>query len=197
MRVLVNGVEARGLIDTGCTRSIVKTSLAVRIHFVKTLILAVDGRPASCVGFSRVAISMYGKVVHKKCLVSKSMLEGVDIVLGMDVLGDYDVRVDHGRLAIAAAGQVPGPQRKMPEVSVRRENFEAWFDGGSWTVKWNWKTTPTFLGNVSSYAVHPDRRERFDAEVAKWIANGWLEETNCAGEAASHSWPSCTKGRAR
>ncbi|KAF0313347.1 Gag-Pro-Pol polyprotein [Amphibalanus amphitrite] len=65
-----------------------------------------------------------------------------------------------------------------PELRIDETDFTAVFDD-VWTVRWKWAggVAPPPLGNsIAQYGVPSCAREKFDAELALWISEGWLRE---------------------
>ena len=55
-------------------------------------------------------------------------------------------------------------------------DFCAEFDGLRWQVAWKWKgELPVLKNKIAQYAVNENVRAAFDAELIRWIENGWLE----------------------
>ena len=94
----------------------------------------------------------------------------------------------------AAAVQREAPQEREvprvvdteePELRIDETDFTAVFDGGVWTVRWKWAggvAPPPLRNSTAQYGVPSRAREKFDAELALWISEGWLreyDETEC------------------
>jgi transposase InsO family protein/ribonuclease HI len=65
-----------------------------------------------------------------------------------------------------------------PPMTIDDRDFTAQFDGTSWVVLWRWIDGPPDLRNtVACYSstIKPETQEEFDAEVGRWITNGWLK----------------------
>ena len=86
----------------------------------------------------------------------------------MDVLGQLVVKLDRGRLEIAAVANLPTVHR------IVDKDFEVVFDGTAWTARWTWKSEPEVTKRVSANKVPPVLQERFNDGVRRWIAEGWL-----------------------
>ena len=63
-----------------------------------------------------------------------------------------------------------------PPVVLENVDFHARFHGQRWEVAWKWKSdSPVLKNRVAEYAVDPEIRKDYDAEVSRWIEQGWLE----------------------
>ena len=64
-------------------------------------------------------------------------------------------------------------------MDVEQQDFQLSYDGEnrSWTVRWKWSgnSEPRKLNNtIAEYPVSEGVREAYEAEVERWIENGWL-----------------------
>ena len=65
-----------------------------------------------------------------------------------------------------------------PELRIDETDFTAVFDD-VWTVRWKWAggvAPPPLENSIAQYGVPSCAREKFDAELALWISEGWLRE---------------------
>ena len=183
INVVVNGRDARALVDTGCTTTMVHERFAGGVSG-EAMVSAFDGRKVRCKGASKVEMVVAGDKMEREVTVVSEMVDGVDLVLGMDVieaLGGVKVwgnRVQFGNIcAVSYCGKAP---------DIIDQDFEAWFDGSSWEVRyfWNEKGEPKLRNNVSEYArrLEADKELEFRAEVERWIKEGilvpWEKEVN-------------------
>ena len=173
--VVVGGRQARALVDTGCTTTMVHEKLTTAVSG-EAMVTAFDGREVKCRGTARVQIEVAGERLEREVTVVTEIVEGVDIVLGMDVidaLGGVKVwrnKVQFGNIcAVAYSG-------KKPDIVDR--DFEAWFDGKVWEVCycWNEKGEPRVTNTVGEYAktLTADQQREYKAEVERWIQEGIL-----------------------
>ena len=84
-KLIVNGREARALVDTGCTTTMIHDRFAEVVSGV-AIVSAFDGRQVRCKGASNVEITVAGKKMNQDVTVVSEMVEGFDLVLGMDVI---------------------------------------------------------------------------------------------------------------
>ena len=79
-KVTVNGVEARGLVDSGSTRTIVGPNLAIKKQLYSSrlpgFIVGFDGSRVQTAGESIARVEMEGKAVQVSVVHSRSMLGG-------------------------------------------------------------------------------------------------------------------------
>ena len=83
--VVISGKKVRGLLDTGCSNTIVKANLVKDwdgASYVKTF----DGRTTKCVGYAWVDVNLSGFKVRVKVIGAENLLPGVEAVIGMDVI---------------------------------------------------------------------------------------------------------------
>lgn len=82
--VLIGNKPARGLVDTGCS-----TSVGLYRHVSQCkgeiYISAFDGSQIKCKSAHRVRLRVNGDYVKLRAVVSDQLVNGVDLVLGVDV----------------------------------------------------------------------------------------------------------------
>ena len=170
--IRVNGQLCNGLIDTGCSRSIISTKIKVSPDKVfahsRGEILGFNGQSVPHEGEADVTVEMAGREVKVRAIRYSRIVAGADAIVGMDVLSRYDVALTRGRLSVAAVA----PQ--VTEHRIRGKEFEATFDGTAWTAKWEWKAEPKVTKRIAAYKVPEALRERFNDGVRRWITEGWL-----------------------
>ena len=63
-------------------------------------------------------------------------------------------------------------------LQITDPDFEAEFDGNSWTVSWQWiNEEPIVKSHVSKYLVKPEIRADYEAEIDLRIEKRWLSPT--------------------
>ena len=187
VRVLaMNGIECSVLIDTGCTRTVVHTSLCVGWERREVCMLTVSGQRLDCAGTADVRVRVPGMaaVVVDALVVGEKPL-GFCAILGMDgvrALGGVTVRSpSEVRFVRESEGCACMGNGSPQDLVVDKEDFCVTFDAtlSRWTVRWKWSEgePPSCLKNgVSEYAVTEGVREEYERELAEWIENGWLLE---------------------
>ena len=188
--IFVCGRRARALVDTGCS----KTILAPRVCQARgrsCTVIAIDGSEVPCRGEATVSMTLEGYNLKVNCLVVERIFEGVDVILGMDVinrLGGVSVvnncvkflgcKADSER--IMNEGNVANVA--VEELRVDDPDFEARFNGTVWTVRWRWKEgrPPELKNRVDCYESTklPGTEAKYEQEVERWIAEGWLRPYN-------------------
>ena len=117
--VKVNGKECKGLIDTGCSRTIVSPKVNVRPESIvahsRGEILSFNGQAVPHDGEAVVAIEMAGQKVMVRAIMCARVLEGTDVIVGMDVLSQYVVTINRGQLNVAAVATSSGEHRIVEE----------------------------------------------------------------------------------
>ena len=175
--VRVDGRSCRALVDTGCTDTLVFEGCCQRWSPRAISMTTVNGGTLRCSGAASVSVECQGQCVTLAALVVPERPLGMDLVLGMSgiaALGGVSLRTPTDvSFRVAAAVTRPGLKVDAPDFSAE---FNP--DSGVWTVGWKWAggAGPECLANtVPQYAVPAAARQAFDAELAEWMANGWLQ----------------------
>ena len=173
MEVKVDGERYKGLIDSGCSRSIIGPKVRINTNACylrsRGSVFSFDGRPVPHQGEAVVDIDLVGVPVRVTALCCGSVLPGIDVIVGMDVLNSHTVLFDKGNLSISSVAVAPMAHR------IRGKGFEAWFDGSGWTTHWDWIGSPVLKKKISGYKVPEYLRDKFIAGVRRWIGESWLE----------------------
>ena len=194
---VVNGRPVRALVDTGCTKSMVSVSVSgVRGH--RCEVTTFDGGRVGCLGGAKVSLEVGGRRLSVECIVAERLLDGISAILGMDVIDRLGgVCVSGKKVAFGcrqsselvceppsvAAVSLETQERATPQhvgaAEVEREDFRAVFDPQeeTWTVSWKWISgyEPDGLKNgIAEYRVPDSVRAEYEAEVQRWIHEGWL-----------------------
>ena len=194
VEILLGGKVRNALVDTGCSTTLVRGCLVTE-HTGESYMNAFDGRAVECHGFSNVQLVVDGMAISVTAVVVEALVAGVDVVLGMDVieqLGGVTVRkckAQFGGGTCMVANKVSTAEEStLPGKLIRIDDkdFCAKFDGREWTVEYFWKdnTVPTLRNRIACYNKRLDgkKREDFDREVERWIAEGilvpWGEEVS-------------------
>ena len=85
MKISVNGQSVWGLIDSGCTQTLVGPAIRTAKVNGRKRIMTADGRIISCVGEVSVILSLAGKTIEVPCVVTQNMVPDVDVIVGTDV----------------------------------------------------------------------------------------------------------------
>lgn len=197
--VVVGDERVRALVDTGCSTTVTTERLCKRYRTNANSVVTVDGNRIDCLGTGYVDIVVGGVCMTIACIVMGSVIEGVDIVVGMDVIGRMGgVRIGSsgnsvvfGNVGVECAGVSASENAKVrtDEVttacSIADKDFVAEFDGEKWVVEYKWKGEPPVLKNsvgIYSSGLTESVKERFDDEIGRWIRDGiltpWKEEVN-------------------
>lgn len=97
-------------------------------------------------------------------------MNGISALGGVSITGPESVRFGVKYDGPCAAG-----------LCEKRDDFTVAFDETlkSWSVAWNWcdgREPEGLMNQVSEYAVPPHVREPYEAELEKWVEEGWLRE---------------------
>ena len=187
--VVISGKKVRGLLDTGCSNTIVKANLVKDwdgASYVKTF----DGRTTKCVGYAWVDVNLSGFKVRVKVIGAENLLPGVEAVIGMDVIREVGpVIVKGNNVEIQGLHHVAtiASARERPIDNIEDKDFSARFDGFVWTVEWKWKNgcTPELKNMAENYTdgLPSETLKAYEAEVNRWIDEGILLpwEGECEG----------------
>lgn len=113
---MVGEREVRALVDTGCSTTVLASRLVPKCEGRGSSLMTVDGREIVCEGEGTVELTVQGIRLLVKTIVLGRLVDGVDIVLGMDVINQL------GGVAIAGGGPVTfGRVMERCCVPVRNE----------------------------------------------------------------------------
>ena len=184
--------------DTGCSTTVVTPRLANGCSGNSSMV-AFDGREVPCRGMSLAQVVVRGVPVGVRAIVADKILDGVDLVMGMDAIEQLGgVTVAGGEVTFGkphcAVSQEPASEggeidgRESGEgnrlCEIEDKDFHAEFDGERWTVEWKWKSRepPVLRNRISCYerSLSGEARGGFEREVERWIEEGilvpWEEE---------------------
>ena len=151
----MNGRKLRALVDTDCTTTLVTPEIAEDWNG-KSRITVIDGRDVDCKGISLVTLVVRRMKLNIDAVIMDRMVEGIDLVMGMDVIrqmgrvlinGDG---IDFGAVKCAVAVHSSKDcevGKEKEEMVIKDRDFQAEFDGRTWTVEWYWKESPPELRN--------------------------------------------------
>ena len=182
--VSVAGEAVSALIDTGCSKSIVREKYAPQNVKRKSQMVAFDGRLVDCKGNAMVQVELGSSEVAVEMVVTDQLLEGIDLIIGMDVISRVGgVRIQGEEIELGVQKCAAGVQRcesgyDTAEHKIDDKDFKAWFDGAKWIVEWKWKGDgpPTLTNKISLYDkdLPGEKQQQFEDEVNRWIDEGVL-----------------------
>ena len=85
IEVRVGGREVRALVDTGCTTTMVRSSL-VGERVGESWMSAFDGRKVRCSGERPMNLEVRGTPVEVRAVAIEHLVGDLDVVLGMDAI---------------------------------------------------------------------------------------------------------------
>ena len=169
--VWLGNKRVRGLLDTGCSNSIVKASL-VGEPSGSSFVSDFSGKLVECGGSVLVELKINGKLLNVKMIAADELLKGVDIVIGWDVIKEVWPNLFDQPCAGVATKSLSGNGVKVADV-IEDKDFSAKFHGSVWTVEWKWKSSspPVLRNKVEEYSVSIDEEKKaeYEAEVQRWI----------------------------
>ena len=176
VQVMVNGRLAHALVDTGCTTTMVHDKL-VDSAKGEAVMVAFDGREVVCKGMMWVNLQIGEKVISQEVTVVENIVKGVEVVLGMDVIGRLGgIQVKNGEVEFGTCAMTKNTKRPVPDITDR--DFEAFFDGKSWEVRYFWNDSgpPELKNRVGEYGnnLSPEKLKSYEEEVERWIKEGIL-----------------------
>ena len=121
--IRINGKSAKALVDTGCTRTMVREGLTGR-PTGETVLAAFDGCEVKCKGSAHAEMSVGEETVSQEVMVMDWIVGGIDAVIGMDIisrLGGVKVQeklVQFGNMCAIACGE-----KRRPDIVDK--DFEA------------------------------------------------------------------------
>ena len=140
LQVRVGGRYLHGLVDTGCTDSMVRSDL-VSISGPSCSVVAFDGRVIQSKGRADVLIGVREAELSVNMIVVDEMLEGVDMVLGLDVIEGlggmsmFEGQVEFGRKVCSMIKRVETESEGNNQIIIEDKDFVAIFDGLKWIVR--------------------------------------------------------------
>ena len=118
-------------------------------------------------------------------LVLPNLPGNVELLIGMDAVRGLGgatlvVRLDGSvgaHFGPAKSASVAAAVTEPVRVDLHDADFDTHFDGQRWEIAWKWNegAAPMLMNQVPEYVIKDGHiRTKYDAEVAKWISNGWL-----------------------
>lgn len=175
----IDGTKRLVLVDSGCSCSIIYAPACKSWSRKPVSIVTVGGGRQTCLGTGRINVCKPdGSELYIDALVVDFKPLGYTCILGMNAISAMGgVSIMSSKSVLFGVG-LAGACSAALEVS--REDFSVRFDdeARSWTVKWNWAggSEPMMLENsTAEYNIPPSIRQQYDAELEKWISEGWLQ----------------------
>lgn len=181
LQAVVNGKQARALLDSGCSTSIISKRIVQNcdLRHSKRQITMMNGKTTDACWEYDCCIQVLGRVVTLSCFVC-DILPGYDLLLGMDAvsaLGGVSISGDR-RTVTVKPNDFCGAALSAEELIIKDKDFEAKFENGRWVAAWKWTEScnPILSNRVSQYSMKEEIRPAFNAEIQEWIKLGWLQE---------------------
>ena len=185
IEVLVDGRIMTALVDTGCKKSIAEVNECKKLDVrPRDVIVAFNGSEIVGSGLCVVDMVVNDKRISLEVLVTKKIVRGIDIILGLDFIklmggvyvNESIVRFGEGERrewSLNAASTLSAIE------TIVDKDFVANFDGSCWTVNWVWKDEqePKLQNKIALYTnnVKDSKKAAFEEEVERWIREGILE----------------------
>ena len=181
IRMRIDGRCATGLLDTGCSTTVV----ASKNPQFKEAVTVVGGGTINC-GRKKCELEIEDKLIRIECLTAVTLVDGVDALIGMDVidmLGGLEIRslsegLETERFMrfgiesdqVCAAGTIS----KGKDILIKDTDFEARFciETKKWEVTWHLTGTlnDALAKDVDNYKI--DTKDEYKYEVNSWISEG-------------------------
>ena len=153
----INEKKRPTLVDTGCTRTLVRKLCCQMWERKEVPVLTVGGSSLICCEESVVRIGMSNVLpVAVRTLIVDRELLGYDLLLGLDAITQL------GGMAMYGTNEVKFPQHGTPfcaAITLDEPDFYAEYDKGKhlWTASWKWSgdQLPVFLKNRLSEYLTP------------------------------------------
>ena len=134
-KVSIAGVEVVALVDTGATTSCCRwgwykewKSHLGSLRHSSTMVVGVGNVPIEVKGLSKPLMLQWDGVEGQCQLMVLTTLTDVDVVLGMDVLSQFDVKID-------SRNQVASPERELCAPLILTENVGLLLENPTFTLK--------------------------------------------------------------
>lgn len=185
--VSVNNIAAKALVDTGCTAVVVKSNFVEDVDG-ECVMQAFDGREVQCRGELWIIVQVANESVNVKAKVVSELVDGIDLVIGMDLINhcggvsvykgvvqfglggvccNIDDEFEHEKALVGESSVV---HDRPPPLNIEDPDFRAVFDGEKWVVEWLAKTErPVLTAKIGCYerTLSDGVRAGFDAEVQR------------------------------
>lgn len=154
------------------------------------VILSVSGDEVPHIGqtksdllIQKVRLLGWNTVVVSHLPGDASLLIGMDAIrkmggirLDVNASGQFSACF-HGHQVAASVRSSTNQSDKS--VVLEDADYQAKFNGQYWEVAWMWKGSPPVLKNrVAQYSVGEEIRNAYDAELDRWVDEGWLVPCN-------------------
>lgn len=184
LQMNINGLPCNVLVDTGCTTSIAHVSVCSNCSTKSTSVTTISGEQLQCIGMGIVQVCLLsGASAAVDVLVVKEPPLGFKFILGMNGITAFHGVTVRSQNEVSfgveqnacVVGRKPEPEMYVfdaKDFTVRYNH-----DSREWTVVWKWNegVEPVYLPNtVAEYRIPSEVRSEYEAEINKWISDGWL-----------------------
>lgn len=172
VEVIVDGHKRIGLVDTGCSFTLISAAISGERYECNDSVWleTMNGNRLQTLGSCHVDSLVVGEkdLGPRKVQVLHSLPLGVDVILGLDLVLDHGLRVfsSAGNVQVQFASDFQPALRKQREacsseysvlagnlnetsesgsrqsLKVCDKDFAATFGGAHWTVSWHWSQSP-------------------------------------------------------
>ena len=152
--VELEGYGRTALIDIGCSFTVVSVAVAREVGCVWTsnvgIVLETFERPVRMLGSCWVRLLVCGgaKLGPHEVQVMQTLPLDVSLVVGFDIVLEHgvvltpwegSVKVEFGQRAMGQTSLLGGHRPSGVQRAEADDDFEAWFEAGSWTMTWEMK----------------------------------------------------------
>ena len=134
-KVSIAGVEVVALVDTGATTSCCRwgwykkwKSHLGSLRHSSTMVVGVGNVPIEVKGLSKPLMLQWDGIEGQCRLMVLTTLKDVDVILGMDVLSQFNVKID-------SRNQIASPERELCAPLILTENVGLLLENPTFTLK--------------------------------------------------------------
>ena len=158
--------------------------LKLPIKPTDVVLSSISGQQIRPIGYVTGDVELNGHNIQSLTMLVLPSLPGrSSMLIGMDVvrkIGGLALVVKPSGQVSAEFGACAAEIRSVPciaPITLIDADYRVHFDGQKWEVAWTWKDSvvPILQNHVAEYAMDQQLRDRYRAEVGKWIQNGWLQ----------------------
>lgn len=173
-----NGRCLKGLIDTGCSRSVVSRHVPVGdgVRTDTRDIVMMDGSIVRCHSCVKMHVYVCGNKVDLDCIIAE-VLPGYEILLGVDAISQLGGVYVSGSGEPVEFGRRGNQHVGCTSIALNDCDYDIKFQNGKWVAKWTWDCgePPCLTNRVPNYRIDDNVVSQYEKVVNSWIEKGWLQ----------------------